>query len=81
MSVLIASALPLVACSGLLVVPSRNPKRQIFALTANGLTLALLFFILQAPDVALSEIPINTVITPVLFLTALAAVAINRVQQ
>ena len=80
MSLLIAAALLLVACSGLLVVLSRDPKRQIFALAANGLTLALLFFVLQAPDVALSEIVINTVITPVLFLVALTAVAIDKVR-
>jgi energy-converting hydrogenase B subunit D len=80
MSLLISAALLLVACSGLLIVLSRDPKRQIFALAGNGLTLALLFFVLQAPDVALSEIVINTVITPVLFLVALTAVAIDKVR-
>ena len=81
MTWLILGALLLVACSGLLVVMSRDPKRQIFALAANGMTLAILFFVLQAPDVALSEIAVNTVVTPLLFLVALAAAAMNEVRR
>lgn len=34
--------------------------------------------LLQAPDVALSEIAVNTVVTPLLFLITPAAVAINK---
>lgn len=49
-------------------VLARDRKRQIFALAANGLALGALFFALQAPDVALSEIAVNTVITPLLFM-------------
>lgn len=81
MTWLISGALFMVGCSGLLVVLSRDPKRQIFALAANGITLGILFFVLQAPDVALSEITVNTVITPLLFLVALAAVAMNEIHQ
>jgi uncharacterized MnhB-related membrane protein len=36
---------------------------------------------LQAPDVALSEITVNTVVTPLLFLVALAAAAMNAIRQ
>jgi uncharacterized MnhB-related membrane protein len=64
--------------SGLLVVISRDPKRQVFALAANGLVLSVLFFVLQAPDVALSEIAVGTAVMPFLFLATLAAVAINK---
>jgi uncharacterized MnhB-related membrane protein len=78
---LIAGSLALLACSGLAVVLARDPKRQVFALAANGLMLAILFFALQAPDVALSEIGVNTVVTPLLFLIALAAAAMNEARR
>jgi uncharacterized MnhB-related membrane protein len=81
MSWLIAGSLALLACSGLLVVLSRDPKRQVFALGANGIVLGVVFFVLQAPDVALSEIAVNSVVTPLLFVVALAAVAMNKARQ
>ncbi len=81
MSALIVGAMLLAAASGLLVVLSRDPKRQIFALAANGLVLAVVFFVLQAPDVALSELAVNTVTRPLLFLVTLAAAAMNRARR
>jgi uncharacterized MnhB-related membrane protein len=75
---LLAALLVLAALSGLLVVLVRDPRRQIFALVANGLVLALLFFALQAPDVALSGIAVGAVVLPLLFLAALAAIALNK---
>lgn len=74
--VLLASAL-----SGLLVVISRVPRRQVYAMAANGVVLALLFFVLQAPDVAYSEIAVESVIVPLLFLITLAAVAMSKVRR
>ena len=78
MTWLVATMLLMVALSGSLVVFSRDPRRQVFALAANGLVLGILFFVLQAPDVALSEISVGTAVTPLLFLVTLAAVAMNR---
>jgi energy-converting hydrogenase B subunit D len=78
---LIVGVLLLAALSGLLVVLSRNPKRQIFALAANGVVLTVMFFVLQAPDVALSELAVNTVTLPLLFLVTLAATAMNRARR
>lgn len=69
------------ALSGLLVVTSRVPRRQVYAIGANSVVLALLFFVLQAPDVAYSEIAVGTVIVPLLFLITLAAVAINKARR
>ena len=66
------------ALSGSLVVLSRDPKRPIYALAGNGLVLGILFLVLQAPDVALSEIAVGTAVTPLLFLVTLAAVAMNK---
>lgn len=70
--------LGMTALAGWLVVISRDPKRQVYALCVNGLVLALLFFVLQAPDVAYSEIAVGTVVVPLLFLITLAAVAMNK---
>jgi energy-converting hydrogenase B subunit D len=78
LSVLLAALLVMAGLSGLLVVLSRDPKRQVFALAGHGLVLATLFFALQAPDVALSEIAVGTAVTPLLFLATLAAVGMNR---
>jgi uncharacterized MnhB-related membrane protein len=64
--------------SGLLVVLTRDPRWQVFATLANGMVLALLFEVLQAPDVALSELVIGAVVTPLLFLAALAAITLDR---
>jgi uncharacterized MnhB-related membrane protein len=77
---LAGAALLLAAVSGALVVFSRDPRRQVFALSANGVVLGLLFFTLAAPDVALSEIAVGSVVTPLLFLVTLAAIRINRAQ-
>lgn len=79
MTWLVAGLLILAALSGLLVVITRDPRRQVYALAGNGLVLGLLFLALEAPDVALSEIAVGTAVTPFLFLAALAAIATDRV--
>ncbi len=81
MSWLIGGVMVLAAITGLTVVLSRDPNRQIYALAANGVVLTVVFFVLQAPDVALSELAVNTVITPLLFLVTLAAARINKVRE
>ena len=78
MSLLLAALLLLAAASGLGVVLTRDPRRQVFALAANGLVLTLLFLALQAPDVALSELTVGTVATPLLVLAALTAIRITK---
>ena len=78
MSWLVGIALVMAAIAGSFVVLTRDPRRQVFAISANGVVLGLLFFILQAPDVALSEIAVGSVVTPLLFLVTLAAIAMNR---
>lgn len=75
---LIGGLLGLVALLGLLIVLTRDPRHQVYAIAGNGLVLGLLFFALEAPDVALSEITVGTAVTPFLFLSALAAIAIDR---
>lgn len=66
--------LTLVAVTGTAVVLTRDPVRQVIGLGFYGIILALLFFILQAPDVALSQITIGAVALPLMFMLSLAKV-------
>ena len=77
MRVLIPLLLLLVAASGTGVVLTREPRRQVLAIAANGFVLALLFMALQAPDVAFAEIAVGAAATPLLFLVALASMRIK----
>jgi uncharacterized MnhB-related membrane protein len=56
------------------VVAAPEPLRQTLVLGIYGLALTMLFFVLQAPDVALSEIVVSTVGLPVMILLALRRV-------
>jgi energy-converting hydrogenase B subunit D len=70
-TVLQIAALALVALGGTGVVAASDPLRQTIVLGIFGLALAVLFFVFQAPDVALSEIVVSTVGLPVMILLAL----------
>lgn len=72
MSALQITILVMVALGATLVVASRRPGRQVIALSAYGLMLALLFQAFQAPDVALSEVTVGSVALPLVLLLALA---------
>jgi energy-converting hydrogenase B subunit D len=72
MTVLQVIALILVAVGALGVVTTRDPASQAIAAGFYGLLLAILFFVFQAPDVALSEIVIGAVALPLMILLALA---------
>ena len=74
MSVVQATALILVAAGGTAVVLARDPLRQAVVASFYGLLLALLFFVFQAPDVALSQIVVGTVALPLMILLAIAKV-------
>ncbi|HEU5370696.1 MAG TPA: DUF4040 domain-containing protein [Ktedonobacterales bacterium] len=69
-----AGLLALVALGGLSVVLTRDPLRQAVVVSVYGLLLALLFFTLQAPDVALSALVVGAVVLPLMILLALAKV-------
>ena len=53
------------------VVLTREPLKQCIALRFYGLLFGLLFFVFQAPDVALSQITAGAVILPGIILLAL----------
>lgn len=78
MSPLELVAFLLVALAGGAVALERDPKRQVVALSFMGLVLALLFVVLQAPEVALSQLAVGGVLVPLLFLAALARTGQRR---
>ncbi len=63
-----------VGLAGTAVVLTRDPTSQVVGLSFYGLLLALMFFIYQAPDVALSQIVIGAVALPLMFMLALTKV-------
>jgi energy-converting hydrogenase B subunit D len=65
------AALTAVALAGGAVVAAPDPLRQTMVLGVYGICLTMLFFVFQAPDVALSEIVVSTVGLPVMILLAL----------
>ncbi|MGZ4165472.1 MAG: Na(+)/H(+) antiporter subunit B [Solirubrobacteraceae bacterium] len=71
MTVLQTAVLILVVASGTAVVLVSDPLRQALVLSILGLALALLFFVFQAPDVALSQIVVSAVGLPIIILAAL----------
>ena len=75
MTVLQVVALVLVAVAGTVTVAVREPTRQAVVSGVFGLSLALLFFVFGAPDVALSELTVATIAVPVMVLLTLAKVS------
>jgi energy-converting hydrogenase B subunit D len=56
------------------VVFTRDPLRQIVVNGVYGLLLAILFYVFQAPDVALSMLVVGAVAYPLVVLAAIARV-------
>lgn len=73
-------ALLLVACSAAGVVETRDPTPQAVAMSFYGLVLALMFFVFQAPDVALSQLAVGAVAMPLMILLTLAKVAVRKIE-
>ena len=62
----------MVAAGGTAVVLTRDPRRQAIVLGVYGLILTIFFLLLQAPDVALSELTVGSAALPLMLLVALA---------
>jgi energy-converting hydrogenase B subunit D len=60
--------------SALLTVSVKGVLNSVIAFSAMGTFLALLFLLLQAPDVAMSEAAVGAVATPMVLLIALAKI-------
>lgn len=65
---LVAIATAFVVVASTLAVLCRDPLRQAVVLAVLGLGLAVLFAVLQAPDVALSQLAVGSAVTPLLIL-------------
>jgi energy-converting hydrogenase B subunit D len=66
-----AAALALVALGALAVVLTRNIVRLAFVASLYGMTLVVLFLVYQAPDVALSQLVVGTVVLPLVIVVAI----------
>lgn len=78
MTAILVLALVLTAGAATVVVLTDAPERQAVTLSAFGLVLVLLFMVLQAPDVALSELGVGTAIVPLLVMLALNTMRKDR---
>ncbi|HEY9476039.1 MAG TPA: DUF4040 domain-containing protein [Mycobacteriales bacterium] len=68
MTALVATALTLVALAGTAVVLTAEPGRQAVTLSVFGLLLSVLFVLLGAPDVALSQLAVGSAALPLMVL-------------
>ena len=71
----------LVGITALGVVRTRDTTCQVLALGFYGLLLAVMFFVFQAPDVALSQIAVGAVALPLMVMLALARMKHSSEQQ
>lgn len=78
MTALELMAIVLTGVAGTAVVLAREPIRQALVFGVYGLLLTVLFVVLQAPDVALSELVVSTVPFPFILLLALAKLQGSR---
>ncbi|WP_307796745.1 Na(+)/H(+) antiporter subunit B [Actinomadura barringtoniae] len=71
--VLLGAALALVVVMATAVTLTREPVRQAIVLSAYGLSLGVLFVVVQAPDVAMSQLAVGTVVLPLIVVLAVHA--------
>ncbi|MER5511114.1 hydrogenase subunit MbhD domain-containing protein [Streptomyces sp. NPDC002766] len=64
----IVVALLLVVAAATAAVTTRDPVRQALVLAVLGVVLAVLFTVLQAPDVGLSQLAVGSALTPLLLM-------------
>jgi energy-converting hydrogenase B subunit D len=77
-TVLIAIALTLVLAGGVAVVFTADPQRQAVTLSVYGLLLTVLFMLLAAPDVALSQVVVGTAIVPLMVMLTIRKIRGQR---
>ncbi len=76
MLVMQIAVLLFVAAVGTAVVLTRDPRNQVIGISFYGVLLGLMFFIYQAPDVALSQIAVGAVALPLMVMLALTKIRI-----
>jgi energy-converting hydrogenase B subunit D len=68
MTILVMIMLGLVAVGGTVVTLTGRPERQAVTLAVYGVLLSILFLVLAAPDVALSQVAIGSAVVPLMIL-------------
>ena len=78
MTALIIVALTLVAVTGTAVVLTADPERQAVTVSVMGLALVILFMVMQAPDVALSELGVGAAVVPMMVMLTIRSRRRNK---
>ena len=71
MMILGVGLLALIAVSAFVIVRTDDVTNQLLALGFYGLLFALMFFLFQAPDVALSQITVGAIALPLMIMLAI----------
>jgi len=71
MMILGTGVLLLIAVSAFVIVRTDDVTKQLLGLAFYGLLFALMFFIFQAPDVALSQITVGAIALPLMIMLAI----------
>jgi len=71
MMILGTGVLLLIAVSAFVIVRTDDVTNQLLGLAFYGLLFALMFFIFQAPDVALSQITVGAIALPLMIMLAI----------
>jgi len=74
MTLLVLVSVTLVGLTGTMVALTADPQRQAIVLAVFGLVLTILFMVLQAPDVALSQLLIGGVVVPLMVMLTVRTV-------
>jgi uncharacterized MnhB-related membrane protein len=79
-NLVIAVSLTLVLFGAAAVVLTRGPSKQAVVLSCYGLLLTILFVVLQAPDVALSQVAIGTAVVPLIVVLSIRKISVIRAE-
>jgi energy-converting hydrogenase B subunit D len=77
-TVLIGIALTLVLAGAVAVVFTDDPQWQAVTLSVYGLLMTVLFMLLAAPDVALSQVVVGTAIVPLMVMLTIRKIRGHR---
>jgi energy-converting hydrogenase B subunit D len=75
---LLVIMLTLVAIGGTIVVFTSRPQRQAVSLAVYGVLMSVAFLVLQAPDVALSQVAVGSAVVPLMVLLTVRTVRKKR---
>jgi uncharacterized MnhB-related membrane protein len=79
-NLVIAVSLTLVLFGAAAVVLTRGPSKQAVVLSCYGLLLTIMFVVLQAPDVALSQVAIGTAVVPLIVVLSIRKISVIRAE-